>query len=73
MAVSVVRDGEILYSAGHGVLEVGKRGKVDDRTLFQIGMSRAEVEPLLARLRTAMPNPEVAWWLVPVEGFGRLL
>ena len=48
------------------------RGR-SDRTLFQIGMSRAEVEPLLARLRAAMPNPEVAWWVVPVECFGRLL
>jgi hypothetical protein len=36
-------------------------------------MSRSDVEPLLAHLRAVMPNPEVAWWLVPVLGFGRLL
>jgi hypothetical protein len=48
------------------------RGRAD-RVLFQIGMSRGDVEPLLAHLRAVMPNPEVAWWLVPVLGFGRLL
>lgn len=37
MAVSVIYDGEIFYSAGQGVVEIGKAKRVDDRTLFQIG------------------------------------
>ena len=48
------------------------RGR-SDRVLFQIGMTRSDVEPLLAHLTAVMPNPEVAWWLVPVLAFGRLL
>ena len=37
MAISVVYDGGIYYSAGHGVLEMGAEQAVDDTTLFQIG------------------------------------
>jgi hypothetical protein len=48
------------------------RGR-SDRVLFQIGMGRDDVEALLAQLRAAVPNPEIAWWVLPVEGFGRLL
>jgi hypothetical protein len=48
------------------------RGR-SDRVLFQIGMGRGDVGVLLAHLRSVMPNPEVAWWVLPVEGFGRLL
>lgn len=36
MAVSVVYDGELFYSAGHGIREIGTKSKVDDQTLFQI-------------------------------------
>jgi len=48
------------------------RGR-SDRVLFQIGMARGHVEALLARLRERVPNPEIAWWVLPIEGFGRLL
>lgn len=48
------------------------RGR-SDRVLFQIGMHGADVELLLGHLRVVMPNPEVAWWVLPVLGFGRLL
>jgi hypothetical protein len=48
------------------------RGR-SDRVLFQIGMARGDVEALLARLRERVPNPEIAWWVLPIEGFGRLL
>jgi hypothetical protein len=48
------------------------RGR-SDRVLFQIGMHRGDVELLLGHLRAVMPNPEVAWWVLPVLGFGRLL
>jgi CubicO group peptidase (beta-lactamase class C family) len=36
MAISIVYDGKLYYSAGHGVLEVGKQAQVTDKTLFQI-------------------------------------
>jgi CubicO group peptidase (beta-lactamase class C family) len=36
MAISIVYDGKPYYSAGHGVLEVGKQARVTDKTLFQI-------------------------------------
>lgn len=37
MAVSVVYQGDLYYSAGHGIVEIGSDERVDDRTLFQIG------------------------------------
>lgn len=51
MAVSVYYDGELYYSAGHGVLEHGKDAKVDDQTLFQIAsVSKAFTAASLAVL-----------------------
>ena len=51
MAVSVVHDGALYYSAGHGVLEAGTEGAVDDRTLFQIAsVSKAFTAAALALL-----------------------
>jgi len=51
MAVSVVHDGEIVYSAGHGIAEVDTRTAVDDRTLFQIAsVSKAFTTATLAIL-----------------------
>jgi CubicO group peptidase (beta-lactamase class C family) len=51
MAVSVVYDGKLYYSDGHGVLENGKDGVVDDRTLFQIAsVSKAFTAATLALL-----------------------
>lgn len=51
MAVSVVHDGALYYSAGHGVLEAGKKQAVDDRTLFQIAsVSKAFTAATLALL-----------------------
>jgi CubicO group peptidase (beta-lactamase class C family) len=51
MAVSVVHDGKVFYAAGHGLVEVGKAKRVDDRTLFQIGsVSKAFTTTALALL-----------------------
>lgn len=51
MAVSVVHDGKVFYSAGHGVLEHGKDAAVDDETLFQIAsVSKAFTAATLALL-----------------------
>lgn len=54
MAVSVVYDGKIFYSAGHGVVEVGNKQRVDEKTLFQIGsVSKAFTAAALAILADA--------------------
>ncbi len=51
MAVSIVHDGKIFYSAGHGVVEVGSKKRVDENTLFQIGsVSKAFTTAALAIL-----------------------
>jgi CubicO group peptidase (beta-lactamase class C family) len=51
MAVSVVHGDELFYSAGHGIVEIGKSKRVDDRTLFQIGsVSKAFTTAALAVL-----------------------
>jgi CubicO group peptidase (beta-lactamase class C family) len=51
MAVSVVYDGKLYYSAGHGILESGAEAPVDDRTLFQIAsVSKAFTAATLALL-----------------------
>ncbi len=36
MAVGVIKDGEVIYAKGHGVLEAGKSQQVDEKTLFGI-------------------------------------
>ena len=51
MAVSVVYDGEVYYSKGHGLAEVSKSTRVDDKTLFQIAsVSKAFTAAALAIL-----------------------
>lgn len=37
MAVGIVKDGKLVFAKGYGVREVGKPGRVDADTLFQIG------------------------------------
>jgi CubicO group peptidase (beta-lactamase class C family) len=36
MAIGIVKSGQIVYSKGFGVREIGKKGKVDTATLFKI-------------------------------------
>jgi CubicO group peptidase (beta-lactamase class C family) len=36
LAIAIVKDGKVVTSKGYGVREVGKPGKVNDKTLFQI-------------------------------------
>lgn len=51
MTVSVVYQGEVYYSAGHGILEMERKGKVDEETLFQIAsVSKAFTTAALALL-----------------------
>jgi CubicO group peptidase (beta-lactamase class C family) len=63
MAVSVVHDGEVIYSAGHGILETGSgdtvEHAVDDNTLFQIAsVSKAFTAAALAIL---VDDGKVGW------------
>jgi CubicO group peptidase (beta-lactamase class C family) len=59
MAVSVVYDGAIYYSSGHGILEIDTDHPVDDRTLFQIAsVSKAFTAATLAIL---VDDGELAW------------
>lgn len=51
MAVSVVRDGQVYYSKGHGIVETGSGARVDDDTLFRIAsVSKAFTAAALAIL-----------------------
>jgi hypothetical protein len=41
------------------------------RRLVQLLLPQPNVEPLLLALRQTIRSPEVAWWTMPVSGFGR--
>lgn len=41
------------------------------RRILQVLMSAEQVYPLLVALRAQIPSDEVAWWTIPVSGFGR--
>ena len=57
-------------SVAHETAELvrGRSGRVH----AQIVLNREDAQALLAHLRAALPNPEVAFWLTPVMEFGRL-
>ncbi len=46
----------------------GRSHRVEIRTV----MNREDAQALLAHLRAAEPNREIAYWLLPVLEFGRL-
>lgn len=51
MAIGIVKDGELIFSKGYGVLEVGKPGTPDENTLFAIASNtKAFTGALLAML-----------------------
>ena len=51
MAIGIVKDGELVFSKGYGVLEVGRRGAPDEHTLFAIASnSKAFTASLLGML-----------------------
>ena len=59
MAVSVVYDGELYYSSGHGLAELETGTEVDDRTLFQIAsVSKAFTAATIAIL---VDEGKLAW------------
>lgn len=47
------------------------RGRATQKVV-QVLLQQAQVEPLLATLRAALPTPRVAWWLTPVLRCGSL-
>ena len=51
MAVAIVKEGEIIYAKGFGVLEEGKKQKVDEQSMFAIASNtKAFVSASLAHL-----------------------
>ena len=47
------------------------RGRASQRML-QVLLQAAQVDPVLAALRTALPTPRIAWWVTPVLRCGSL-
>jgi hypothetical protein len=41
------------------------------RRVLQVLMGSEHAQPLLEALRAEIPSDEIAWWTVPVNGFGR--
>jgi hypothetical protein len=41
------------------------------RRMLQVVLCSVHVPPLVDILRAALPSDEVAWWTMPVTGFGR--
>lgn len=51
MSVAIVKDGEIVFSKGYGIMEVGKPGKPDGNTLYAIASnSKAFTSFMVAQL-----------------------
>ena len=65
------------HVSGHGERFDGTRvqeqvrGRVD-RVLLWMVLPAEDVERVLAKLRARMPNPDIVWWLEPVDAIGRL-
>jgi len=43
------------------------------RVFVHMVMRRRDVEPLVARLREVLQSPQVFYWAVPLQAFGRLV
>jgi hypothetical protein len=56
-------------SRAHTTLEQ-VRGRAN-RRLLQLLMHARDIEPLLESLRADYRSDEMAWWTMPVNGFGR--
>jgi len=42
------------------------------RVLVQLVLVQAQIEPLIALLRQALPTPQITYWATPLLAFGRL-
>ncbi len=47
----------------------GRSQRIEIRSVMNLGDARA----LIAHLKSAEPNPEIAYWITPVTEFGRLI
>lgn len=67
----------LLHTSGHGERFEGSsmreqvHGRID-RTLFWVVLPAEDVQRVLGPLRERIQNPDVVWWLEPVEAMGRL-
>lgn len=61
-----VGSGAKLYSTMEQV-----RGRAR-RRLIEVLMRSSHVAPLIESLRQSFNTPDVAWWVAPLTGFGRL-
>jgi CubicO group peptidase (beta-lactamase class C family) len=59
MAIGIVKDGELIFSKGYGVMEVGKTGTPDENTLFAIASNtKAFTASMLAML---VQEGKISW------------
>lgn len=67
----------LMHASGHGQRFEGTSvreqvyGRVE-RTVLWVVLPAEDVERVLAPLRERIPNPDVVWWLEPVDTMGRL-
>lgn len=59
LAIAVVKDGKVLLARGYGVRELGKPGKVDADTLFDIGSNSKAFT--VAALGTLVSSGKLEW------------
>lgn len=59
MAIGIVKDGELIFSKGYGVMELGKTGTPDENTLFAIASNtKAFTAAMLAML---VQEGKISW------------
>ena len=67
----------VMHVSGHGERFDGTtvreqvHGRVD-RAMMWLVLPAEDVQRVLARLRERIQNPDVVWWLEPVDAMGRL-
>jgi CubicO group peptidase (beta-lactamase class C family) len=66
LALVVVKDGKVLVARGYGVRELGKPGKVDADTLFDIGSNSKAFT--VAALGTLVSSGKLKWDMPVVDG-----
>jgi CubicO group peptidase (beta-lactamase class C family) len=59
LAIAVVKDGQVVFSKGYGVRELGKSAAVDDGTLFAIGSTTKAMTAALAGM--LVDEKKLAW------------
>jgi len=59
LAIAVVKDGEIVFERGYGVLELGADARVDENTLFSIGSTTKAMTA--AALGMLVDEDKLAW------------